>query len=312
MLAKEKTKWESVLDAYNEALAEAYQSVLDSVESEEALSRPGFEEQLYESVRETMQLWYDTPLDAADGQQPGALFGGLEAPEACMEVFLLAAARCDEDVPEPLTAQMATFGTDMKDRLMTRAFAAPWTAAGRDRERSDGLLQAAASLRLLGSWNAGDVLEMVLARYLSEENPDEMVSEAFTAFCAGVGAEAAPVLTEALLQAAAEDRLSGPYEYALVALTGVGQEKPADSIFLCLRTCFRRMDNKMIPAICLGDYGDGRGIPVLKGYVERHTDGMSRSLFYEILSAIQRLGGDISDIRDPFRRGFGMAEQPRQ
>jgi hypothetical protein len=61
------------------------------------------------------------------------------------------------------------------------------------------------------------------------------------------------------------------------------------------------MRHKVIGAICIGDYGDPRGISVLKGYLDRNPGGFDRQEFYEILSSIKRLGGTTSDIHDPFR-----------
>ena len=58
------------------------------------------------------------------------------------------------------------------------------------------------------------------------------------------------------------------------------------------------------------DYGDGRAIPMLKGYVNRNKDTISRDLFYEIMSAVQNLGGDISDIEDPFGDFDGKKNAP--
>ena len=60
------------------------------------------------------------------------------------------------------------------------------------------------------------------------------------------------------------------------------------------------MTNKIYAVICLMEYGDGRAIPMLKGYVNRNKHSIDRDLFYEIMSAVQNLGGDISDIEDPF------------
>ena len=71
--------------------------------------------------------------------------------------------------------------------------------------------------------------------------------------------------------------------------------------FACLRSCFRGMQHKVIGAICLGDYGDPKGISVLKGYLDRNAGTFDRQEFYEILSSIKRLGGSIQDVHDPFR-----------
>ena len=67
-----------------------------------------------------------------------------------------------------------------------------------------------------------------------------------------------------------------------------------------MRAAFRRMKNKVIAVICIGDYGDSRGIALLKGYLDRNTHTIDRETFYEALSAIRRLGGEINDIQDPF------------
>ncbi|NLM15175.1 MAG: hypothetical protein GX218_04890, partial [Clostridiaceae bacterium] len=50
-----------------------------------------------------------------------------------------------------------------------------------------------------------------------------------------------------------------------------------------------------------GDYGDGRGIPVLKGWLDRNPAFQDNQTISEILSAIKRLGGEIDDIRHRLR-----------
>jgi hypothetical protein len=39
---------------------------------------------------------------------------------------------------------------------------------------------------------------------------------------------------------------------------------------------------------------------MFKNYINRNQQTIERDLFYEMMSAIQKLGGDISDIQDPF------------
>jgi hypothetical protein len=39
---------------------------------------------------------------------------------------------------------------------------------------------------------------------------------------------------------------------------------------------------------------------MFKNYINRNQKSIERDLFYEMMSAIQHLGGDISDIQDPF------------
>ena len=49
---------------------------------------------------------------------------------------------------------------------------------------------------------------------------------------------------------------------------------------------------------------------MLKGYVNRNKDTIERDLFYEIMSAVRNLGGDISDIEDPFGDFDGKKNAP--
>ena len=94
--------------------------------------------------------------------------------------------------------------------------------------------------------------------------------------------------------------MEGPCEDLVVMLTNIGKEKKSEEIYNALRLAFRSMTNKIYAVICLADYGDDRAVPMLKNYINRHQTDITRELFYEMMSAIQNLGGDIEDISDPF------------
>ena len=115
----------------------------------------------------------------------------------------------------------------------------------------------------------------------------------------GLGEKSVPVLTDFMLNRSDEE-VTGPYEDMMIMLTHVGIKSPQNEIYQALRAGFRRMKNKVIAVICIGDYGDPRGIALLKGYLDRTTHTIDRETFYEALSAIRRLGGEINDIQDPF------------
>ena len=68
----------------------------------------------------------------------------------------------------------------------------------------------------------------------------------------------------------------------------------------------------VIAVICIGDYGDPRGIALLKGYLDRTVHTIDRETFYEALSAIRRLGGEINDIQDPFHDFTNRAKKKEQ
>ena len=83
-------------------------------------------------------------------------------------------------------------------------------------------------------------------------------------------------------------------------LTEIGKQHKTEEIYQTLRHAFRYMNNKIYAVICLAEYGDDRAVAMFKNYINRNQQTIERDLFYEMMSAIQNLGGDISDIQDPF------------
>lgn len=309
-----RNAWAEFFASYNQALGTYFDTELDGIDDEEILDAPGFDAAIRNSVLNSMQSWYAQPMEKADGETPERMIDGISTLDEAMEVFLLASTQCDEELPDLFRVKLGSFGVSAVDRLLPIVFSAPWESLDETAgDRPDDMLAAAAALRLLGEWGAADTLELVLMRYSATDNPDEMISEAFVTYCTGIGEPAIAHLSNALLKdAAAGGNLSGPFEYVAIALTEAGRTHPSDKVFLCLRECFRKMERKVIGAICLGDYGDSRAIPALKGFLDRHIDQVDRQVFYEILSSIKRLGGDITDIHDPFGDFSGRKDNPRQ
>ncbi len=297
-----RNAWVEFFASYNHALGESFDTELEGIDDPEIMDAPGFDDAIRERVLQGMEDWYIHPLAATGGSTPREMVERIDSLDEAMEIFLLASSQCDEELPDPLRTKLGTFGTDAIDRLLPLLFGTPWDAVDETaEERPDEMLAAAAGLRLLGDWGAADPFELILSRFVSVEQPDEMICEAFVSYCNGIGPVSAGPIADMLFQASAAGHpMTGAYEYLVIALSEVGRKQPSDHVFLCLRECFRKMERKVIGAICLGDYGDGRAIPALKGYVDRHIDQIDRQLYYEILSSIKRLGGDVSDMRDPF------------
>ena len=79
----------------------------------------------------------------------------------------------------------------------------------------------------------------------------------------------------------------------------VGRSDKSDRIFYKLKDAFKKIKNKRIGAECLANYGDGRAIPLLRGYTERYIDNISPDEYYEIKLAVERLGGSMEGIDIP-------------
>jgi hypothetical protein len=92
------------------------------------------------------------------------------------------------------------------------------------------------------------------------------------------------------------DKIEYLDEYVLNALVRVGKNNKDDSIFRCLKSAFSKMEDKLLGALCLGDYGDSRAIPALRGYIEKNRSLLDKATFMEIAAAIKKLGGNIEDL----------------
>ena len=292
-----------VFNAYNRALSDVYETVLDDVEQESELASPAFQEYLQNSVLNALQPWFSEPLEGLQDETPEAFFDSILSLEDALEVFDIAAEKVDGDLPDLFLLRLSAFGEDALEALIEKAFTHDWEKPDEMDEMDfhDLLAIDIAALRLLGLWKEVKSINPVLERFLNLEAPDEYLADGIKAYVQGFEEQIIPDLI-AYLSEPKNPELGGAYEYLLIFLTDAGKIVPEEEIFQCLRASFRRMKNKVIAAICLGDYGDGRAVPLLKSYIDRHINEIDQQFFYETLSAIKRLGGEVGDIQDPFRR----------
>ena len=142
-------------------------------------------------------------------------------------------------------------------------------------------------------------IQAVLDRYMSYGQTREFVAESIAKYVEAFPEVSEPFLI-GLIESNVDTGLEGPCEDVVIMLTEIGKEHKTEEIYQTLRHAFRYMENKIYAVICLADYGDDRGVSMFKNYINRNQKTIERELFYEMMSAIQHLGGDISDIQDPF------------
>ena len=291
-----------LFNEYNRVLGEVYDELLEGVSSESTLASADFQDYLQNSVINSLQPWFVTELEGLSEGTPEEFFDSLLAIEDVMDVFAIAAEMLDGDLPDLLMLRIGAFGEASSDLLVKMALGHDWLPAeGEDDDVFRSTLAVdLAALRVLGQWTYEPAIEPVLNRFCAISEPDEYVADGIKAFVVPFGEKIIPELS-ARIEGASGEGIKGPFEYLVIFLTEIGRTEPDEAIFQCLKQAFRSMEHKVIAAICLGDYGDGRAVPLLKSYLDRHISEIDRQFFYETVSAIKRLGGDISDIQDPFR-----------
>lgn len=291
-----------LMESYNRALADAFDAFLGAVESEETLREPDFEESMRNSTLNGLQEWFAAPREDLSGRSPGQAIDELGSVGEAVLYFEEASVHCDDVIPDLLKVKLGSFGTAAADALMTLALQPSWEAGPETAARPAALAIAGRAIELLGEWETREALELFAAKFESLSEPDEGIAEAFRAYCVSVGPEAAKVLASCVEKAArTEDAsLDGPYDYMVIAIADIGRKAPDERLFQCLRSAFRKMEHKAVGAICLGDYGDGRAVSTLKGFLDRFEGRVDRQTFYEVTNAIRRLGGELADVRNPF------------
>ena len=210
---------------------------------------------------------------------------------------------------------------------------------------SEALIKRAA-LRILGEWRDAASLVAMEEGLLSWDSSGSYAAESLQAFYTAYGPAALPSLLRSATRLLKRETQAGAVgtrqplgatrfwlDYVTIALAALGRtlrtggaellpasqsaEVPAsasdllDAVYACLRQNFRArpLSSKIIPVICLGDYGDGRAVTMLRRFVERDAAKMDRQLYYESVSAIQRLGGNAADLPNPYWSDFHKAEQ---
>lgn len=244
--------------------------------------------------------------------QPNDLLGGMSMNdyfktlpwEDLKEVLEYSALELDRGVPDSVINAVSS--SSDKEQVVSYAQQVVKDAAWTDEElgNEDSLFEmefqkVKACFKVLSAMNESGLLVPTLERFMSYDKIPDFVADSVAEYIEAFPDESIPLIID-ILNEHKEDGLTGPCEDLVIMLTRIGKEEQCDEIYNALRSAFRYMSNKIYAVICLADYGDDRAVPMLKSYINRNQSTIDRDLFYEIMSAVQALGGDISDISDPF------------
>ncbi|MBO4687267.1 MAG: hypothetical protein J5636_02025 [Clostridiales bacterium] len=289
---------------FNKRLSKVCEAFADQVSSAEGPTEGEMAEH-FKNFRsyieqETNPFWKEKKsyLDGMTGEE----FIGEMDMETALAAFSESATLIDDEAtPFPLVERLKSFGDPACERLLKMVLDANWQPEeGEDENAFFVKFQpCVAAIRFFGSAEYEPAMEPVLTRFCSFPSTQEYIADSVKVMMLGLGERGVPMLIDFMLERSDAD-ITGPYEDMMIMLTQVGIKNPQNEIYQALRAGFRRMKAKVIAVICIGDYGDPRGIALLKGYLDRTVHTIDRETFYEALSAIRRLGGEINDIQDPF------------
>ena len=302
--------WALIFSAYNDALSASYDRNLARLMTDEDHLPDDFDLLLETAVHNDVQNWFDE--SSAGEERGGAAIDAISSLTEAIAIAVSAAMICDDGLPDRIKIMLGRFLPEAGDRLVRIILEHTWSAGRELAAGSDGWadqgrvgdtgsseedITASVLLRQLGEWQIVVGLDDLLDRFTLDENPDEMFADAFRAYLIALGdAAVAPVLAALAREDQKGRRLRGPGEYLLIALTDIGKDNPREDIYRCLKNSFLTMENQIIGTICLGDYGDGRAVAFLRGWVLKHPEVTDKGILSEIYSSIKRLGGQYEDL----------------
>lgn len=274
---------QKLFESYNKALAAGYDLYMKERGKETAY---GLENGVYEKYgEEAATHWSNTPSVILEGKTPEEIFSSFVSLSDTLELYKEACIICDDGTPAILEEKLKSFGSEAEDQLIELACSRPAS------EQDEAFMISILSIRLLGVWKVVRLAPRLI-KLLLECNPEDlMLMEEIELALVNIGDTG--IMLDGMGPA---DSWSHPNEYLASALAKAGKLNRKDSIYKCLKDYFLKYKKIILGASNLAEYGDSRAIPALRGYAERHMTSLDGETFYEIKSAVERLGGNMDDL----------------
>lgn len=278
-----------LFESYNIAIEKGYDRVFSNTKPEDILKiREG---DITGFLDEELRKWESRELDVLGGVSPKKYFEDIDSLNELIELFKKASKICDIDVPEVLIRRLNSFGNDFIEQLIQLASS---PSLIKDDEE---MLISLMAIRFLGRLKAKNAVEMLLNLLYDVSSKNESIIEEINSAIINIGDASVEGILNKLINI---KEIGDIEEYLLYSLVKIGitirENSNYQDIYACIKDTFIKMDNKIIGAICIGDLGDGRAIPFLRGYVEKNIDLINYNTFCEIKAAVHKLGGNMDDI----------------
>jgi hypothetical protein len=282
-----------IFESYNMTIEGSYNRLFENRYEIDGIDPLGLEEEdIAEFIKNDLIKWEDMPLKELNGETPSEFFAEITEFDKAVELFKQAAMLCDKDIPELFLDSFRGFGDKTIQALLS-------IASDKHLINSDEkFLIPLMSIRVLGIWG-DDSAVIPMINLLSELSNNSqsidsnIIPEEIKEALIKIGKPSVKPVIDSIESSADFDEVC---ESLMFVLTQIGRDNKTDEIFKCLKRSFLRIKNKAYGAIYLGDYGDWRAISVLRGYVEKNKVTIDHETFYEIKSAVERLGGDMNDL----------------
>ncbi len=286
----------------NEVFDDLFTEVLDN-EDLHSESEVSFARKLKQRFEDRQEAWYETPHDLLGQNGLSDFLSSLSESEVIQ--FLLGLSQVsDYPFPDLVKPRLSEFSESAIDDFYSKIIEIEPADLGEDSdERLREIFFLNQFLPLAALWPQESRVDQVVDWLLATPLADERVEDAVGLYLKTIGPAAAAPLKARIEQAFADENYeSKSLDLLLQQLTQVSKfdDTLRQEAYTVVRQAFKNFSDKTIPTLCLGDLGTARAIPLLRTYIEKNQRTIDRRLYYDILSSIQRLGGTIKDLPDPF------------
>ncbi len=271
-----------VSQSYNLAIEAGFTSFLEEHATSENNEIKIDEDEL---ISEIESKWLNEELSDIGNITPGEYINSLTSLEALVEFFIEIASVSDVGVPDIVIDRLKEYGKSAADMLFNFI---EDSLASKDKIKNLAISQAVYAISCLRF----DEYKEKLINLLINCCGDELISEAV---CSAIALYDETILNN-LIETFHTTNQDLVKELLLTCVAEICKEHQSDEIFYFLKNAFRVLSNIKLVVEVIGDYGDGRAIPLLRGYIMKNIKEMDKDTFNQIRAAIKKLGGEIDDL----------------
>lgn len=281
-------------DSYRNAVEIAYDAYLKTSDGDFSRQKDDKANKLKNYLQNGYDKWLDTPLATLGDRTPVAYLETVNSLKLLTDMFSYGAVACDEELPEIFLDKLKRYGENAIEALLEIA------AQNDAGDSEEELLAQLMAVKVLGAWKADRAVEPLIKLLDAEGDMVELMYETVRDALVSIGEGALEgifgALDSIISESVAGRSSQTAFEYLVMALSDIGRNNRCEKIYMYLKKAFVEMEQKLVAASCLGNYGDGRAIPALRGYLEKNGQLLDKQTFYEMVSAIKCLGGRTDDL----------------
>ncbi|QNU68726.1 hypothetical protein EHE19_003155 [Ruminiclostridium herbifermentans] len=271
-----------VTKSFNEAIEEGFNNYLEKHATFDNYEVKIDEEQL---MKELEEKWLNEAIAEIDNITPKEYINSLASLQDLMDFFAELASASDVGIPDILIDRFKEHGLEAADMLFEFA------KNNIELKTESNRLAFIHAVYVIGLFKYNEYKEKLIG-LLMEYSNEEMISEAVRIAISEYGDE----ILQDLIKAFNEAEHESAKEHLLICIAEISKDHPSDEVYYLLKSAFRVLNNIKVAAEVLGDYGDGRAIPMLRGYVIKNNNKIDKDTFNLIRAVIKKLGGEIDDL----------------